>query len=586
MSPSQILSRILFEFSYWEAIRETPFKPRAYSLASEAVYALGDDIERTWRENGIKGLKELPAIGQAIAEKIDEWFRSGQIKEYEQMKRQFPVDIWGLAQIEGLGPKHIGDLYRRLRIKNVEDLKAALEKQRIQKLSGWGKRSEERLAKQVQLLASASGRKLLADVLPVAEQLAQDLKRHPDVKDCVYAGSLRRRQETIGDIDMLATSAHPEKVMQAFTTHPLVETVHEQGKTRASVRLKIGIDADLRVVPQEVFGATLQYFTGDKRHNVLLRSLALRKGYTLNEYGLFNLKAGRKGHTKGTLVVCKTEGQIYRKLGMDTPPPEIRIGGDELEAAQKHQLPKLLPYHSVKGDLQVQSNWTDGSASIKDMALAAKKTGLSYIAITDHTKALAFIHGLDEKRLAEQGKEIDALNKSLNGITILKGTECDISEDGSLDLSDAALAKLDWVGVSIHSHFHLSRQQQTARIVKAISHPGVHCLFHPSARRIGKRDPIDIDLDQIFAACKKYHVALEIDAAPERSDLRDLHVRAAVKAGIKLVIDSDAHDPGHFRFLEYGEAIARRGWASKNDILNTGTLKQLKQWSIKKHPLA
>jgi DNA polymerase (family 10) len=585
MTHAQELSKIFFEFSSRDAMLGIPFKPRAYELASESINALGNDVETTWKKDGIPGLKKLPGIGQHIAEKIDEYFRTGKIAEYIKMKKDFPVDIWELSRIEGLGPKHILDLYAHLRVQTVDDLKRQLTSHKIQTIPRWGKKSEQKLFKQLRLSESASGRHLLGEILPVAEKIIATLKKIPGVKQCVVAGSIRRRQETVGDIDLIATTAHPERVMDAFVNLPLVETVHEKGKTRSSVRLKIGIDADLRVVPDAVFGATLQYFTGDKRHNVLLRERALAKGFTLNEYGLFRLARHGSASSKrvaGALVVCKTENVIYKRLGMDTPPPELRIGGDEIDASQKHQLPDLLPYGSVRGDLQVQTSWTDGTASIEEMAHAAKQRGLKYIAITDHTKSLAFINGLDEKRLAKQQKEIADLNKTIKNFTIFSGTECDILKDGSLDLSNEALAKCDWVGVSAHSHFNLSRAEQTKRIITAISNPNVNCLFHPTCRLIGKREPIDIDLDEIFAAAKKYRVALEIDCYPDRSDLSDIHIRAAIKAGVMLVIDTDAHAPKHFDFLSLGEAIARRGWATKTNILNTKTAAQLKTFLAKK----
>lgn len=583
MRSAQQLADMLQEFSYIDAMHDVPFKPRAYELAAESVTALKGEVEDTWKKGGIKALKELPGIGQSIAEKIDEYFRTGHIKEYEKLKKEFPVDVTGLASIEGLGPKHIFDLYKHLKVKNLEDLKRALVAHKVKTIPRWGEKSEAKLLKQFNLMESSTGRHLLGEILPIADEIVATLKKVKGVKHCVVAGSIRRRQETVGDIDMIATSNDPTKVMDAFVALPLVQTVHEKGKTRSSVRLAIGIDADLRVVPDNVFGATLQYFTGDKRHNVLLREYALSNGYTLNEYGLFRtIRKGRE-HGKGSLVVCKTEDEIYKKLGMDTPPPEIRVGRDEIDAARAHKLPDLLPYGSVKGDLQTQTTWTDGKNSIAEMAAAAKKMGLSYIAITDHTKSLAFIHGLDAKRLAEQGKEIDKLNRTQKNFTILKGTECDILRDGNLDLPDEALAKLDWVGVSVHSLFNLSRAAQTKRIIKAISNPYVDCLFHPTCRLIGKREPIDFDMDAVIAACKKYRVALEIDASPERTDLRDLHVRMAVDAGVMLAIDSDAHAIEHFAFIKLGEATARRGWAGKKNILNTKNIKELKAYLSKKN---
>lgn len=575
MTAHEFLARMLFEFSYWHAMHDEPFKPRAYQLASEAVTALGPEVEDAWKKGGIKALKALPGIGQSIAEKIDEYFRTGHVAEYEKMKKRLPVDIWGLARIEGMGPKHILDLWKHLKIKNLDDLEKALNAHRVQKIPRFGVKSEEKIAKGLALMQRSSGRHLLGDVLPIAEEIIATLAKTPGVKRCDYAGSLRRRQETVGDIDLIATAANSKKVMDTFVTLPEVEAVLERGATRSSVRLKMGIDADLRVVPDNVYGATLQYFTGDKRHNVLVREFAIRHGFKLNEYGLFK---GKK------LIVCKTEEEIYRQLGMDTPPAEIRVGADEIEAAQKHTLPDLIPYGSVKGDLQVQTNWTDGESSIEEMAFAAKKQGLSYIAITDHTKSLAFINGLNEKKLTEQIATITKINarQDKRYARLICGSEVDILEDGKLDLPNVALAKLGWVGISVHSHFTMTESAMTKRILKAMANPNVDALFHPTGRKIGKREPYALDMAEVIAVAKKYRVALEIDAYPDRSDLKDLHVRMAVEAGVPLVIDSDAHAAEHFRFIPLGEAIARRGWATKRDIINTKSLKELRSWLEKK----
>ncbi len=596
MTKAQTLAKMLFEFSYFHEMHGVAFKPRAYQLAAESVTARGDEVEDAWRKGGIKALKELPGIGQNIAEKADELFRTGKIKEYEQMKKQFPVDIWGLSRIEGLGPKHMLDLYKHLKVKNISDLKKALKAHKIKDIPRWGEKSEIKLANQLSLMEASGGRLLLGYVLPVADEMVRQLSRIKGVARCTYAGSLRRKQETVGDIDLIATSKDAKSVMDAFVSLPMVESVHEKGKTRSSVRLKIGIDADLRVVPDEVYGATLQYFTGDKRHNVLLREFALSKGYTLNEYGLYRLRRSPKSSLArglksvriplpkgagGILVACKTEEEIYGKLGMETPAPEIRVGEDEIEAALKHKLPNLLPYGSVRGDLQMHSTWSDGSLSIEEMAQAAIKLGRSYIAMTDHSKSMAFINGLDEKRLKQQGKEIDKLNKKFKGFRILKGIECDIHKDGSLDISAAARKELDFVGISVHSHFHLSREEQTKRIIKAMEQPNVNCFFHPTCRLIGKREGIDFDMRAVIATAKKNNVALEINSFPERSDLNDRWVRAVVKAGAKLMINTDAHSAENLEFIPLGEAIARRGWATKKDILNTKTTKEFLAWLAK-----
>ncbi len=586
MTKAQELEKIFTEFSYYDEMQGIAFKPRAYELAAESVSALKDDVEDAWRKGGVKALKGLPGIGQSIAEKIDEFYRTGRIKEYQTMKKKFPVDMWGLSRIEGLGPKHIQELYAHLKIRNLTDLKKALKAHKVRTIPRWGAKSEEKLARGLGLMERASGRRLLGEILPYADDIVAVLSKVKGVKRCAVAGSIRRRQDTVGDIDLLATSADPKRVIDAFVSLPLVESIHERGKNRSSVRLKIGVDADLRVLPDTVYGAALQYFTGDKRHNVLLREYALSKGFTLSEYGLFRTKRKGREHGKGSLVVCKTEDEIYRALGMDTPPPEIRVGGDEIDAAREHHLPKLLPYGSVKGDLQTQTEWSDGAVSIEEMARAAKAAGLSYIAITDHTQSLAFIHGLDERRVAKQIAEIKQLNRKMRGFTIFSGTECDILKDGTLDLDDRTLTRLDWVGVSIHSHFTLSRKEQTKRIVKALSDPNVDCFFHPTCRLIGKREPIDFDMDEVMATAKAHRVALEIDAFPDRSDLRDTHVRAAVRAGVMLVIDTDAHAPEHFRYIRLGEAIARRGWAGTKNVLNTRSAQAVKAYLAKKQDLS
>lgn len=586
------LAKILFEFAYYETIQGTPFKPRAYEMASESLVAMGDDIQKTWEKGGIKELKKLPGIGQAIAEKIDEFYRTGKVKSYIAMKKKYPVDMWRLASIEGIGPMTINMLYRKLKVKNLKDLERVVKQKKIRKLPGFGEKSEDKIKRGIQMMKQASGRHVLGDVLPLADRIVHRLKKVPGVKRCTYAGSLRRRKETVGDIDLLITSNDPKRAMSAFVSLPEVLSIHEKGKTRGSVRLKLGIDADLRVVPDEVYGAALQYFTGDKRHNVLLRQYALSKGFTLNEYGLFRLPRSttqrrndattQRTRGRGTLIACNTEEKIYRALGMATPPPEIRIGEDEMEAAKKKKLPKLIPYGSVKGDLQVQTDWSDGAASIEATAKAAKAQKLSYMAVTDHTKSLGIANGLDDRKVKRQIEAIKKLNRKLKGFTVLTGTECDIKKDGSLDLKDETLKKLQWVGVAVHSSFRKSKKEQTARILKAISNPYVDCLFHPFCQILNQRAPIDLDFDEVLAAAKKHRVILEIDAFPDRSDLDAAHVRRAVQAGVPLAINTDAHHPDHFEYIELGEAIARRGWARKADVVNTKSVKDLLAFLSKK----
>jgi len=378
---------------------------------------------------------------------------------------------------------------------------------------------------------------------------------------------LRRRKETIGDIDILIAAQHSKKIFEAIAALSDVEKIWGQGKTKLSVHFEYGFDMDVRVVEEKSYGAALQYFTGSKAHNIHLRKLAIAKKYKLNEYGLF------RGNNN--LVDGKNEEEIYKKLGLKMPEPELREDIGEIEEAKNGKLPNLIEYKSLHGDLQVQTNWTDGRHSIEEMAIAAREYGLEYIAITDHTKRLAMTGGLNDKKVLEQKREIEKLNKKLDGITVLSGAEVDIFRDGSLDLKDSTLKQLDIVGVSIHSYFKLDREEQTARVIKAIKNPNVDILFHPTGRRINRRPPIDIDMEAVIKECKKTGTILEIDATPSRLDLKDEHIKMARDEGCHFAINSDAHSREHYEFLEYGIAQARRGWAEASDVINTYPLKKM-----------
>ncbi len=544
---------------------DVPFKPRAYEKAAATISELNREAADIYNEGGLKALEEIPGVGVSIAETIEELLKTGKCHEYEKLKNKIPVNLEELGRVEGLGPKMIHTLYRKLKVKNLNDLERVARAGKISRLAHFGQKSEEKILKGIEFLKKSSGRLPLGEVLPLAEKIEARLRAVPDVRQVAIAGSLRRRQETIGDIDIVATAKHPEKVIDAFVRMPEHAATYARGLTKALIRLNNGMDADLRVVPEDVFGAALQYFTGDKMHNIEVRKIAIKKGYKLNEYGLF------KGNK---LMAAKTEEAIYEKLGMELPPPEIRTESGEIEAALKHKLPKLIEYGSIRGDLQTQTKWTDGSNSILEMAEAAQRAGLEYIAITDHTKALAMTGGLNEKELIKQTKEIDAVNKKMKGkITLLKGSEVDILKDGMLDLNDSALATLDIVGVSIHSHFNLSEKEQTARVIRALKNPYVTIFFHPTGRLVNKRPPIALDMKEVLKVAKEYGVIMEINAAGERLDLKDAHIRMAVEMGVKLVIDSDAHNVNALGNYDLGIGQARRGWAKSSDVLNTLTLK-------------
>ena len=540
------------------------FKPRAYERAAESVSTLDEELHDLWKREGKKGLDKIPGVGPGIASHIEEIMKKGHFREYERMKKKFPIDLEGLIAIEGVGPMAVKELWQKLKIKNVAQLEAAAKAGKIRKLPRFGERSEQKILKGIEFLKTAHGRFNLGEMFPIVKKMEERLSKIPGVGRITTCGSFRRMQETVGDIDTIITAKNSQKVIDAYLKFPEIVHVFAKGPDKVNVRLRSGIDADIRVLPEKVYGSAIQYFTGDKAHNIALRTLAIKKGYKLSEYGLFK---GKK------LVAGKTEEEIYKKLGMDTPPPEIRTASGEIEAARAHKLPKLIPYGSLRGDLQVQTSWTDGSASIEEMAKAAMKAGLQYMAVTDHTRSLAMTGGLDEKKLERQAKEIDKLNKESEirnkGFRILKGSEVNILKDGSLDIADSALKKLDVVCVAVHSHFNMSEAEMTVRVIKALKNPHVNIMFHPTGRIIGKREAYKVDILKVLKAAKEYGVAMEVNASPDRLDLRDAYIRDAVKLGVKLVVDSDAHAPAHFDFLQFGVAQVRRGWGEAKDVLNT-----------------
>jgi len=580
---NQELVKVLYEMAALLEIKEVAFKPQAYERAAYSIEALGEDVDEIYKKGGLKALEDIPGVGQGIAERIEEYIKTGRIADHDKLKKSFPVDIGGLMAIEGVGPKMVKKLYRELGIKNARELEAAAKAGELSKLEGLGEKSEQKILKSIGFLRQSQGRFILGFILPTVRKIVDSLKALPEVKRAEFAGSIRRMQETVGDLDILVISNKPRlgrgspeeaasKVMDFFVKMPEVQDIIEKGPTRTSVRLKIGMDADVRVLPPESFGAALQYFTGDKYHNIALREIAIKKGCKLNEYGLFSARGGSASGGKGSklkLVAGKTEEEIYKKLGMEWMEPELRTNHGEIEAALADKLPKLIGYDDLKGDLQVQTDWTDGENSIKDMAEAARRRGLEYIAITDHTRSLAMTGGLDEKKILKQMAEIDKVQKQVSGIKILKGSEVNINKDGTLDIDDETLAKLDVVGAAVHSNFNMPEADMTARIIRAMENPNVDILFHPTGRIIKRREPYKVDMDAIIKAAKKTGTVLEIDAYPDRLDLKDEHVRKAVGESVKLSIDSDAHAAGHIKFLEFGIAQARRGWASRDDIVNT-----------------
>jgi len=560
------IAKIFYRIAVFLEMKGVAFKPQAYERAALILETMSEDVKSVYEKGGIKALTDISGIGQGIAGKIEEYVKTGRIRDYEKLKKEIPVDVESLTSIEGIGPKSVYKLYKSLGIRTVSQLEKAAKAGKLRGLEGFGEKSERKILKGIEFLKTGQGRFVLGFVWPVVNSILEGIRKLSYVETAEAAGSIRRMQETVGDLDILAISKEPEKVMDYFVSLPEVALVFGKGPTKANVRLKNGMDADLRVLEPKHFGAALQYFTGDKYHNIALREMAIKKGYKLNEYGLFR---GQR------LVAGETEKEIYEKLGLEWMPPEIRTNSGELEAAKIRKLPNLIEYGSLKGDLQVQTDWTDGSSSIKDMAEAAKKHDLEYICITDHTKSLAMTGGNDEKGLLKEMAEIDKAQKQVSGIKILKGAEVNIMKDGSLDIDDETLAKLDVAGAAVHSNFNLSEKEQTQRIVRAMENPNIDIIFHPTGRVIQKREPYKVDMDELIKTAKRTRTVLEIDAYPNRLDLKDEYIKKAGETGVRLSIDSDAHDVSHFRYLELGVAQARRGWAETKDIINTRSWQEM-----------
>lgn len=556
---NQELSHLFSQLATYLEIQEVPFKPQAFLKVADTLETLGEDVDKIYKREGLKGLEDIPGVGQGIAGKIEEYLKTGIIKELKAHKKKMPVDIEGLTLVEGIGPKMVKELWQYLKVKNLKDLERVAKAGKIQKLPGFGAKKEQNILEAIAFLKKSQGKWLLGEIYPIAQRYVDELKSSGLVKQAVPAGSLRRMKETIGDVDILITTRKPQKVMDFFVHMIPHEKVWGKGNTKTSLRSKEGFDVDVRVVEENVFGAALQYFTGSKEHNVNVRTLAAKKGFKLSEYGLFK---GKK------LIACKTEHAVYKALGMAEPAPELREDRGEVEAALKGNLPNLIAFGSLKGDLQVQTNWTDGKHSIEEMAKEAKKQGLEYIAITDHTRDLAMVGGSDEKKLSQQMKEIDRVQKKVSGIKILKGAEVNIRKNGTLDIADTVLARLDVVGISVHSNFKMTQKDMTERIVRAMRNPHVDILFHPTGRVLLARNAYEVDMNRIIQEAKRTKTVLEINAS-KRMDLKDIYIKQAVEDGAKLVIDSDAHHKDHFQFLKYGIAQARRGWATASDVVNT-----------------
>ncbi len=535
------------------------FRARAYYRAADTIESLHENVADIYNDNGLKGLLEIPSIGKNIAAKIEEMIKTGKMKALEDMKAKIPINIDELSDIEGVGPKTIKTIYDSLKVKDLAELEKAAAEGRLRKVAGFTEKKEQDVLKKIEFAKKGRGRRIIGEVWPLVKQIEKELAKVAGVKNAVAAGSTRRMKETIGDIDYLVAASDPEPVMDFFTSMPEVQEVLGRGPAKAFVKLAAGIDADLLVVPEESWGSALQYFTGSKEHSVELRKIAIAKGLRLNEWGVY---CGEKK------VAGRTEEEVYSALGLQWIPPEMRENAGEIELARQNRIPELVKYGSLKGDLQVHSENSDGTATIEEMARGAKEFGLDYIALTDHTKSLAMAGGLDEEELLDQANKIAELNDRLEGFRVLSSAEVNIMKDGSLDIANNVLDKLDIVGAAIHSNFNLPIEVQTERLIKAAENPSVDILFHPTGRLINRRPGYPVDIERVIEVAKDTGTVLEIDAHYDRLDLKDEYVRMAVKSGVKLVVDSDAHHPIHYAYLTFGIGQARRGWATQQDVLN------------------
>jgi DNA polymerase (family 10) len=550
-----------------EIKNESPYRITAYRRAARSLEGITEDIAVVAERSE---LEEIPGVGKSTAEKILEFLKTGTCAYYEELRKQLPAGITTLMTVSEVGPKTAMLLHDKLGIGSIDELEHAARQGLVRTLPRMGAKTEENILKGIALLRRSKERLPIGAVLPLSREIVDVLASLAAVKQISVAGSLRRMKETIGDIDILVTSSKPERVMDVFTTLPRVRQVLAKGPTRSSVILDTGIQADVRVVEPEAFGAALQYFTGSKDHNVKVREKAVRRGLKINEYGVFRVKDDRR--TAG-----KIEEEVYEAVGLPWIPPEIREDQGEIELAERGALPRLVDLKDMRGDLQMHTRWSDGSDSIEAMAKAAKELGYEYIAITDHSQSLKFVGGVPIEELREHIKLARRASDKV-GITVLMGTECDILPDGRLDYPDDVLKELDVVVVSVHSRLRMTEDEMTARIVKALDNPHVDILGHPTGRLLGSRDAYAVSIERLIEAAGRTKTALEVNASPKRLDLSDQHARMARERGVPLVISTDAHTRYQLGYMEYGVAIARRAWLEPRHVLNTLPLKEFRSW--------
>ncbi|MEP6698418.1 MAG: DNA polymerase/3'-5' exonuclease PolX [Verrucomicrobiota bacterium] len=546
---------------------ENPFKIRAYTNAARSLETWGGNLSELRDQ---ETLEKIPGIGKAIAAKIKELIETGSLKFFEELRAEFPANILELFSLPGLGAKKIKALHDQLQVSSIAQLQEACEANRVAELPGFGKTTQEKLAKAIADRTKHGGSFQLGQIAAEAEILQNDLRALPDALHVCIAGSYRRRKEIVRDLDFMVATSAPAAISAAFIAHPLVESIIAQGPTKSSVRLRSGIQCDLRVVSATEYPFALNYFTGSKEHNIEMRSRALQRGWTLNEYRLapVPVEAEAKKKPSGKIPGIRDEAELYRALDLDYVPPELRENCGEFEAAGMGRLPRLLETENLRGTFHCHTTASDGHNSLEEMAAAAQSLGLQYLGIADHSRSSIQAHGLDQARLRAQVAAIRALNKSFDGFRIFAGVECDILRDGSLDFDDETLAELDYVVASIHSAFTLSEAEMTRRIIRAISNPFVTMLAHPTGRLLLKRDPYAVDIPAILDAAAETGTWIEINAAPKRLDLDWRWWPLAKEKGVKCVINPDAHRTERLQELWFGVGVARKGWLTRDDVMN------------------
>lgn len=562
------IAAIFYEMADLLDILNVEWKPIAFRKAARTIEGLTEDVKVLYSKSGEKGLMELEGIGKNMAAKIAEYVQTGKMKEYTELKKEIPKGVSDMLKVPGLGPKKVARLYHEMKIDSLEKLEKNAREEKIRTLSGFGEKSEEDILMGLELVKKGTERKLIGIVFPYARGIVNEVKQIPGVKNAELAGSLRRRRETVKDMDMVVFTEHPEKVSKALTKLSEVESIIKMGEKMTSVRFKNGLQSDMRLLSPELYGSGMVHFTGSKEHGIALRSRAIKMGMKFSEYGL----------VKGAKIVAsKTEVDVYKGLRLSFIPPEMRENKGEIERAEKGKLPELISYDSIRGDLHVHTRWSDGANDTEAMIQGAIAKGYEYVAITDHSKSDVVANGLNEKRVKEHLKELEALQKKYPAIHILKGSEVAILSDGKLDYGKEVLKELDIVIGSIHSGFKNDAGKMAQRIISALENEHLTFIAHPTGRLINQRNPYAFDVEKILDAAKANQKAMEINAHPSRLDFDATHIRACIERKIPMVINTDSHAVGNLDFMENGIAQARRGWATQGDVVNTLPWKQFEK---------